>query len=196
MRVAGRRGVQLEGTSRLDRAAFECPGERLGVQLDAIRTDRRRKSNRARIGLDEQAHANAASLQLRDGSGQEVAIRPLDPALLTRNLTRDDWNERALVWCDREHEIHQVGPRVAFDIELDSGPNLLERLSNRAHIVGRNVTGVRPRVNRDPRRAGAETDIDRVQDARLMAAARVAEGCYLVDVDRKTRRGVHGAHKD
>ena len=99
---------------------LERARERLGVELDAIGADRRRPADRLRLGIDEQADADAARRADRAtiaGSALGLGARP--PAGLARDLARHHRHERALIGPHLLDEIEQLRPRIAFDVELD-----------------------------------------------------------------------------
>jgi hypothetical protein len=76
------------------------------------------------------------------------------PTGLAGDLACDDGDERALVRTDLLDQVEQLRARVALDVELD--PASGQGARNVAHIGGRDVTAISPRVHRDAGRAGGD----------------------------------------
>src|SRR5690606_27871301 len=87
---------------------------------------------------------------------------------------------------DLENEVHEVGPRIAFDLELDRVAERRQTRGDRPHIVAGDVTFVGPGMHRDAGRAGRQACVDGVDHARHLTAARIAKRRDLVDVDAET----------
>ena len=187
VRESGRGRVPLEARLPVARAAGERVRERLGVELDPLRADRRRPLHRRWLGIDEEADAYAIVLQLVDDRAQPGRRRVRRPPGLAGDLPRANRDERALVRPDRTNQIEQIGPRIAFDVELDAVAERRELLGDFVYVSGRDVTRVSARVHGDARRAVGHAHAHRVDDARNRAAARVAQRRHLVDVDAQTR---------
>src|SRR5262249_12135008 len=104
------------------------------------------------------------------------------PSSLARDLTWFNRDQRALIGPGFFHQIEQLRPRIALDVELDARVLLAQDRGNGAHVFGRDVAATGTRVNRDARRPGRDTDPDSLEDARHAPAARVAQRGHLIDV--------------
>ena len=70
--------------------------------------------------VDEQADADPAACRSADDRGQLLAVGVSGrPAGLARHLARRDRHQRALIGPHLAHQLEQLGPRIAFDVELD-----------------------------------------------------------------------------
>ena len=81
------------------------------------------------------------------------------------------------------NEVDEIGPRIAFDVEFDGWSLAVECGDDVVHVVRFDVPLVGARVDSDAMDARAKAYRHRVEHAGLIAAARVAEGGDLVDVD-------------
>src|SRR5690606_13135254 len=149
-------------------------------------TDMRGPADGCLLGIDEQADTNALELQAPHDRDEPFRRRIGRPTRLTRDFAWHDRHERALVRLDLEHEVHQVGPGIAFDVVLDAIAERRETRRDVAHVSGCDVPLVGSGVHRDARRPRRAADIDGLERARYGSAARVAKGRGLVDVDAET----------
>ena len=140
-------------------AALERARKRLGVQLDAVGAHICRPPIGASSGSTNRltrtpAHAD----QRRRAQAGRAACRRDQPAWLVISPGMDR-HERALIRLDRVHELQQIRPRVAFDIELDAPPSAARRYAAMSCTsAGRDVPRVGARMHGDPRRAGVDAD--------------------------------------
>src|SRR5687768_13863578 len=88
-----------------------------------------------------------------------------------------------------QHQLEEVGARIAFDVELDTIAMRREECGNLSHILPRDVTLVGARMHRDAGRARVDARADGVDDAGHGAAARVPERGDFVDVDAEAGTG-------
>ncbi len=175
--VHGKRSLPL-GAAALERAR-----ERLRVELHAIRAEIGGPADRRLLGIDEEADADAGGAHIGNRARERVARCLGRPARLARDLARADRHQRALIGADAPHELQQIRPRVAFDVVLDPAAERREKPCDVAHIGRGDVPRVCPRMHRDARRSRVDAEQHGVDDRRHRAAARVAHGRHLVDVD-------------
>ena len=119
------------------------------------------------------------------GAGEHVTWRVGRPSGLTGDLARLDRNKRALVGLDVVHQLDEIRPWIAFDVELDTP---FHRLQIRAMSWTSVVVMWRASARGWTVIPGAPASMHtlyRFEHRRHGAAARVPEGCDLVDVDRK-----------
>ncbi len=141
------------------------------------------------IGIDEQADAHAARFQIRHDRRKAGRIRTGRPSCLARDFAGQHRHERALIGPHSLNELDEIGPRIAFDIEFDSRPLAFQRLHDVVHVLRLDVPLIGARMNGDALNAGSKTHGHRVEHARLVAAAGIAQGRDFVDVDGETDHG-------
>ena len=147
-------GVDAEAAARARAPPLACRARRLSStplgrparrRARRARCTARRDRRRARAAqstasssrIDEQADADA--VRAAGGRSTSSSARPgaIDrPAGLAGDLARRDRHERALVRPHREHQRDQIGPRIAFDVELDVGRLRLEQRGDLADVAG------------------------------------------------------------
>src|SRR5262249_14610794 len=84
-------------------------------------------------------------------------------------------------------QIQQVRAQIAFDVELHLRRPRAEQRRDVAHVRGTNVPLVGAWMNRDAGRTGVDADLHRLEDARYLPAARVAQRRYFIDIDGELR---------
>src|SRR5262249_30200952 len=103
-------------------------------------------------------------------------------------------HERALIGTNRERHLDEIRSRITLDVELDLAaiPRVMRRDPRRdfRDITPPDVSLVRPRMDRDARRAGGHAALDRGNDAWNRSAARIAQGRDLIHVYRERCRHV------
>ena len=82
-----------------------------------------------------------------------------------------------LVGDDLVHQVHEGGNRVAFDVEFGGH----ERADD-PHVAVPDMPLVRAGMDSDAFRAETFAVQGRLRHVRHVAAAGVADGCYLVDI--------------
>jgi hypothetical protein len=182
-RASGSGDVVLEAASQHVAALLGGPGEWLRVQLNAVGAHLGSPVHGIELGVDEQADAHAALAQIRHHRAHFGGWCIYGPAGLTRDLTWPNRHERALVRAYFSNERQQIRPGVALDVELDLRPERLQHRRQSVDIREGHVACIGAGVHRDAMRAGGHAYLGRRDDGRHRAAARVADGGDLVDVD-------------
>jgi hypothetical protein len=141
---------------------FEGTCERFGIELHTVGIHRRRETNGFRCGIDEDTDAHAARFEVVHDRRKACRIGTCRPSRLTRHFTGHDRHERALLGLHLLHELEQLRTRIALDIQLDLRPERRQAARNVAHIVGRDVTSVHPRVDRNAGDTCPHADIGRM----------------------------------
>ena len=159
------RGARVRG-KRLACLRLERARERFGVQLDAGGPYICRPPDRRFFWIDEHAHANPIVMEVRDEATKQVVRRVGRPSGLTRNLSRMNRHERALIWLHRVHELQQIRPGVAFDIELDAPLHRPQVCRDVVHIRRRDMPRIGTRMYGDSRRARVDADLDGLEHGR------------------------------
>ncbi len=115
-----------------------------------------------------------------------IAFRAGLPARLTGHFSRHNWDERALIGAHLMDQRQQLGARIAFDVEFDRGWQRPKHTGDLADVIRCDVTSVCAGMHGDAGRARRDARPDRLDDAWRPPAARVAQGCDLVDVHGQT----------
>jgi hypothetical protein len=76
-----------------------------------------------------------------------------------------------LIRPNSPNKLDEIRPRIAFDVEFDSGPLALERARDVVHVLGFDMALIGSWMNGDPVNARAQTHVDRIEHARLITAA-------------------------
>src|ERR1041385_1334622 len=97
------------------------PGVRLGVELDPLSTDIRDPRDLNRVGIHEKADSNPETAQFLHNGTQPAPIVRKIPTVVRRALIWIIGHKRALRRFHPSNDRHELGERVAFDIELDAG---------------------------------------------------------------------------
>ena len=143
-------GVGVGSEARFALAGLELARERLGVQLDAIAAHRCGPPDRVGNRIDEHADADADLFHPAD-DGFEVLDRSVcGPAGLARDFAWHHRYERALRGPNFQHQLEEIGPRIALDVVLDLR-RALQQLGDVVHIRASDVTLVGAWMNRDAR---------------------------------------------
>ena len=173
--------------ARTSRLARRAPGlcVRLGVELDAIGADRLRPRHRRRIGVDEEADANAERARLGDQRREARRRRrrgpsrgPKSPAARCRG--------RTCTASGRSSRTSGIRFWYGLPSMLNSASRpVLQQRGELAHVAGADVALVGSRMDGDAVRAGLERDRRQADHARDRERALVAQQRDLVDVDRQ-----------
>src|SRR5258705_5452562 len=104
------RGARVHGKrlACLRLAALERTRERFGIQLDAGGPYVCRPPDRRFFWIDEHAHANPIVMEVRDEPTKQVVRRVGRPSGLTRNLSRMNRHQRALICLHRGYQLQQI----------------------------------------------------------------------------------------
>ncbi len=185
MRVPGSGRVLLQARGELRAPGLESARKRLGIELHAIGTEVRRPVDRRRFGVDEHADADARRLKLADDLSQIAGGRRCRPSRLARDLSRCNRHQCALIRLHLVHQREEITARIAFDVELDASAIPGKQLGQLPHVRERDVPRIRARVDRNALDPDVDTHLGRLEDGRYGPAARIADGCDLIDVDGK-----------
>ncbi len=154
------------------------------MDFDDGRTDRGRGGDLSGIGGDEQRHADAGPAQLRNGRRELLALAchvepafggPLLAAL--RHQAGGMWPR-----LDRDRD-HLVGGRH-FEVERLADLRLEAR-----DVVVADVPPILAQMRGDAVGAGLDRDLRRLHGVGMAAAARIADGRDVIDVDAEAQMG-------
>jgi len=125
LRGAGGCGKGGQRASLLGRAMGARVG--FGVELDAIGSDGPRRAHRSRIGIHEQADADAERARFGDQRRKPGRIAVEVPAMVRGRLLGAVGDEGALLRLCLANDLHQVVKGIALDVELGASPSASRR---------------------------------------------------------------------
>ena len=152
--------------------------ERLGVELDAVRTDVGCRSDLHFVRFDEQRSSDALCPERIQHRPQHVAVGCDFPPSIAGQNFRCIRDERHLLRLHVTNHRNEIVAWITLDVELG-----VDHFPQVAHVGVRDVTGIGPRVDRDaicPKRLDA---LSRLHHTGFCAASRVAKRGDFVDVD-------------
>ena len=156
-----------------------------GVQLDDVGAERARRLDRRRIGLDEQRHADAGVLQGARRYGADCAPPPttFEPALggaLLALFRHEAAGVGQVAQRDGQHLVGRRHLQVERTRQLGLEPG---------DVVVGDVAAILAQVRGDAVGAGLDGEMRGAQRIGMAAAARVADGGDVVDVDAEAQVG-------
>ena len=119
---------------------------------------------------------------LRIGARERLTRSVGRPSRLARDFTRLDGNKGALIGLHRVHQLQEVRPHVAFDVELDAPFQRLQIRGDLADVGLRDVPGIGTRMNRDAGSPRIDADVHGLEHRRNSASARISDCRDFVDV--------------
>ena len=176
-------GISVSSEARFALAGFERACKRLRIQLDPIAAHRCGPPDRVGNGIDEHTDADPDLFHPAD-DGFEIVYRSVcGPAGLARDFTWHHRYEGALRRPDLQHQLEEIGARIALDVVLDLR-GALQRLGDVVHIRASDVTLVRTWMNGNAWNARRDAHGDSLEHVGFAAASRVAQRRNLVNVRR------------
>ena len=149
-----------------------------GVQFDKGRARVQGRLDLGGVRVDEDRHRNARLAQLVDRLGHLLGVlHHVQPALGGQLLAllRHQGDQ---VRDDLQGEVDDLRRDRHLQVELG-----LDRLPQQAHVPVLDVPPVLAQMDNDPLGAGQFADAGRLHRVRLDAAARLAKGGHMVDID-------------
>ena len=186
--LGGKRGAVGDPLQLLGLLLALGVGEAAGVELDHRRAEAQRGLDLPLGGLDEQADADAGRRQAVDVIGELVVLAGgVEPALggPLLALFRDDAGGVGR-WASAISSISSVAAISRF-----SGRSI-SAISRSMSLVG-DVAPVLAQMGGDAVGAGGGGDLRGADRVGMVAAARVADGRDMVDVDAEAEPGAHHA---
>ena len=172
-RMSGAMRVLLEHGRMI--TGSECNRVGLRIELDAVGVHGLRAVDACDVGVDEQRDADACCMQLGDERAKAIAVAREVPAVIGRLLFRRVGHERDLLGLYVACERHELGCRIAFDVEFDGGVRGFgQQRRELVDVASANVPLVGPRMHGDPMRACSDDDAGHVDDARVADVSLVA----------------------
>ena len=159
------------------------------MNLDDRRADRGRRFDLHRFGGNEQRHANAGIGQPGDGAAQGVTLAGDIEPTFGRALLPPLGNHARGVRAHPARDLDHFRRRRHFEIERLADARLEPR-----DVVVDDVTAILAQVRGDAVGAGGDRDLRGLQRIGVAAAARVAHGRDMIDVDAEAD-GVMRRHR-
>src|ERR1700728_4372455 len=154
-----------------------------GVNLDDRRADCRRRVDLRRLRGDEEGNTDTGLRELADRPAQDLALAgDIEPAF-GGTLLAPFGNDASRVRAYYARDLDHVARRRHFEVQWPGETRL------QAHdVVIDDVTAILAQMRGDPVGAGRDRDLGGPYRIGMPAAARIAHGRDVIDVDAETDR--------